>query len=138
MALCCQLHAYLPSYLPGLLIGESRHLPPHPAPQTVGGSDLQEWVFSPLGPAFKNARIMKALLEDVRGTLPPLGLGAEQPEQARRVRCSAFNACAALVAATQTKAKFYAMPLEVWDGGGISGVGTVKKEILLHKICLPA
>ena len=83
-------------------------------PQTISGADLQEWIFTPLGPAYKNARIMKAALEDARGGGAAMAAASQQlPDLTRRVRCSAFNACSALVAATQTKAKFFAMPLEV-------------------------
>ncbi|GAX74142.1 hypothetical protein CEUSTIGMA_g1591.t1 [Chlamydomonas eustigma] len=97
---------------------------------TVSAADLQEWIFNPLGPSFKNARIMKVTLEDARGIgqLANSALLKNSVEGSlsnelllRKVRCSAFNACAALVAATQTKSKFFAMPLELADAspGGI-------------------
>jgi hypothetical protein len=64
---------------------------------------------------------MKVTLEDARGVgqlanpalLLPSPASLSNDQLLRKVRCSAFNACAALVAATQTKSKFFAMPLEV-------------------------
>ena len=92
--------------------------------QTVTSADLKEHIFAPLGAAFSNATLMKATLGDARGQQQQLaeapgpgdplsGPHAALRSLARRVRCSAFNASAALVAATQNQAKFYLFPLEV-------------------------
>ena len=98
------------------------------AVQTVGSTDLKEQIFAPLGPAYSNARLMKATLGDARGggqQQQQLGAPAETSavqDIARRVRCSAFNAAAALVASTQSQAKFYLFPLEVFFSGSVMSV----------------
>ena len=74
---------------------------------------------------------MKATLGDARGgsgqqqqlgapaETPLLSSGSAMQDIARRVRCSAFNAAAALVASTQSQAKFYLFPLEVFISGSV-------------------
>eukprot|EP00798_Chlamydomonas_sp_ICE-L_P011149 gene11148-18768_t len=111
----------------------------------LSDSDIKQWVFSPIGPLMKNSTLMNLITADFRAltaccrnnsnpmnlitadfrsltvccrNLGNSAMDLQMEGLARRAMCRAWNACMALVAATQNNVKQYVKPLHVAGGEG--------------------